>query len=258
MLLHLAEISSNLGLALHMQDKFQQAEKEFREALRANPKLFVPNYFLGIELFKTNRYKEAKTFLETAVGLNPSMTETHYRLAATYVGLKEYDEAIHQYREILKQDPRQVDALYSIGKIYNDLMENSVKELSNFPNSVYYGLTLIEALEGGQEWRSLVETEIPKIIQVHPSVPMLRYELGRLQLKDGKIDAARRLFQEELRVDPWSFQARYGLAQIGLALGQYGDFSQELERAVVIGPGFFLSIAAISLRDSGHRSGRDY
>src|SRR5262249_43442115 len=37
---HLTEIRSNLGLALHMQDRFEEAEKEFRLALRANSKLF--------------------------------------------------------------------------------------------------------------------------------------------------------------------------------------------------------------------------
>jgi len=243
----LAEIRSNLGLALHMQDRFEQAEKEFRQALRANPKLFVPNYFLGIQLFKTNRYKEARTFLEAAVSLNPSMKETRYRLGATYVGLKEYVEAIRQYREILKQHPHDVDALYSMGKIYNELMQRSGEELLNSGRGVYYGLMLIEASEGGEGWQSLVETEIPKIIRVHPSVPVLRYEFGRLQLKNGKMEAASRLFREELAVDLGSFQAHYGLAQIGLASSQYGDFSRELEHAVRIRPEFFCPLPSLDL-----------
>jgi tetratricopeptide (TPR) repeat protein len=235
----LAEIRSNLGLALHMQDKFEQAEREFRQALRENPKLFVPNYFLGIQLFKTNRYKEAKTHLESALSLEPSVKEVRYRLAATYVGLKEYDEAIRQYREILEQDPHEVDAHYSMGKIFNQLMEDSVRELSRSPNTPYYGLMLIEALEGGEEWRSIVDTEIPKIIQARPSVSNLHYELGRLRLREGKMDTARDLFRDELAVDPWSYQARYGLSQIELASGRYGDFAEELERAVAIRPEFF-------------------
>jgi tetratricopeptide (TPR) repeat protein len=242
----LAEIRSNLGLALHMQDKFEQAEKEFRVALRADPKLFVPNYFLGIQLFKTNQYKEARTYLETAVGLNPAMKQARYRLGATYVGLMEYDQAIRQYREILKQNPIEVDALYSIGKVYNELMQQTAEELLNSSSGVYYGLMLIEA-SGGEGWQSLVESEIPKIIQAHPSAPILRYELGRLQLQDGKMEASKHLFQEELAVDPQSFHAHYALAQIGLASGQFGDFSQELERAVRIRPEFFCPLPALVL-----------
>jgi tetratricopeptide (TPR) repeat protein len=243
----LAEMRSNLGLALHMQDRFEQAEKEFREALRANPKLFAPNYFLGIQLFKTNRYKEARTCLEAAVALNPSMKETRYRLGATYVGLKEYDEAIRQYREILKQHPNEVDALYSIGKVYNELMQRTAEELLNSSSGVYYGLMLIEASEGGEAWQSLVDGEIPKIIEAHPSVPVLRYELGRLLLQNGKMEAAKHLFQEELAVDLRSFRARYGLAQIGLASGQYGDFSRELEQAVRIRPEVFCPLPPLVL-----------
>jgi tetratricopeptide (TPR) repeat protein len=124
-------------------------------------------------------------------------------------------------------------------------MQRSVESLLESRGSVYYGLMLIEALEGGNEWRSLVNTEIPKIIQAHPSVPILRYELGRLQLKDGKTEEARRLFQEELSVDPWSFKAHHGLAQIWLALGQCKEFNQELARAAAIRPEFFTPLPSL-------------
>ncbi|MCI0724169.1 MAG: tetratricopeptide repeat protein [Acidobacteria bacterium] len=243
----LAEIRSNLGLALHMQDKFELAEKEFRLALRSNPKLFVPNFFLGIQLFKTNRYKEAAARLQAAVDANPLMKEPRYQLGAAYVGLKEYDQAIRQYSEILKQDPREVDALYSIGKIYNERMERSLGELLNSSRGVYYGLMLIQALEGGEQWRSLVDIEIPKIIQSHPDAPLLRYELGRVHLQRGELASAKQLFQEELAIDPWSFQAHYALAQISLASGKYGDFSEDLERAITIRPEFFCPLPSLLL-----------
>ncbi|MGH9428265.1 MAG: tetratricopeptide repeat protein, partial [Terriglobia bacterium] len=191
----MAEIRSNLGLALHMQDKFELAEKEFRLALRSDPKLFVPNFFLGIQLFKTNRYKEAVARLEAAVDANPSMKEPRYQLGATYVGLKHYDEAVRQYSAILKQDPREVDALYSIGKVYNERMERSIGELLNSSRGVFYGLMLIQAVEGGEQWRSMVENEIPKIILSHSNDPLLRYELGRMHLQRGELESAKRLFR---------------------------------------------------------------
>jgi tetratricopeptide (TPR) repeat protein len=244
----LGEIRSNLGLALHMQNKFELAEKEFRLALRSDPKLFVPNFFLGIQLFKTNRYKEAVAHLEVAVAVSPSMKQARYQLGAAYIGLKEYDQAIRQYSEILKQDPQEGDALYSVGKIYNERMERSVEELLSSDRGVYYGLLLIQALEGSDEWRSLVDTEIPKIIQAHPSAPLLRYELGRVHLERGELDSAKQLFQEELAIDPWSFQSHYALAQIGLATGQYGHFAQELELAITIRPEFFCPLPAFLLQ----------
>jgi tetratricopeptide (TPR) repeat protein len=244
---HLGEIRSNLGLALHMQNKFELAEKEFRIALRSDPKLFVPNFFLGIQLFKTNRYKEAVTHLEVAVAASPSMKQARYQLGAAYIGLKDYDQAIRQYSEILKQDPQEVDALYSVGKIYNERMERSVEELLSSDRGVYYGLLLIQALEGGDQWRSLVDTEIPKIIQANPSAPLLRYELGRVYLERGELASAKQLFQEELTIDPWSFQSHYALAQISLATGKYDDFSQELDLAIRIRPEFFCPLPALLL-----------
>ncbi len=235
----LAEIRSNLGVALHSQRKYGKAEKEFRRALAANPRLFVPNYFLGIELFKTNRYREARTCLEAALVIKPTDMESRRWLGATLIGLRDYDGGLRQYHEVLRLNPKDIDSLYSIGKIYLNLMEHSLKRILNSPGNRYYGLTLVECLAGGEEWRELVEKELPRIIQVEPSAPLLRYELAKLYLKGRRIEEARSLFEEELKMDPCSFQARYGLAQVCLMIRQYEGFSHELENAIRIRPEFF-------------------
>jgi tetratricopeptide (TPR) repeat protein len=242
------EMQSNLGVALYMQGKYDRAESEFQKAARGDPQLFVPQYFLGVRSFKTNRYRQASVFLEAALAIKPD-TQARWWLGATYVGLKDYDRGLHQYREILRQDPGHVDALYSIGKIYVDLMERSLKVLSASPGDFHYGLLLLDALTESEsiEWRNLVDTKISPILQVNPSVPALHLELGVLRLRSGDMNEARRLFQEELKIDPSGFRAYYGLAQVSLVVGQPESFAENLHRAVSIRPEYFCPPPALQV-----------
>jgi tetratricopeptide (TPR) repeat protein len=244
----LSEMRSNLGIALHMQGKYEQAQREFRAALHTNPRLFVPNYFLGIELSKSNRYRQARTFLEAALTLKPDNTETHQWLGATYIGLQEYDRAIHQYREVTKQDPQNVDALYAVGRIYITLMDHALKAISDGPENEYYGLLLLEAVAENEQWRKLVDTKLNRIVPANASAPVLHFELGSLNLRNGKIEEARQLFQQELAIDSNSFQAHYGLAQASLAVRKFDVFAQELKRAVTIRPEFFCPPPALQIK----------
>lgn len=241
----LAEIRSNLGIALHMQGKYPQAEQEFRTAARVNSSLFVPNYFLGLQLFKTNRYPEARSFFEAALALNPSDVQIRNWLAATWVGLRDYDRAIATYREILSHDPKSVDALYAIGKIYIDRMGRSIKAISEGPKNIDYGLLLIDSLAGDTQWRTLVDTKLTPILRDNPSALGLRVGLGLVKLRNRDFDGADRLLQEEIAVDPWSFRAYYGLAQGSLASGKVDAFAAALEKAVTIRPEYFCPAPAL-------------
>jgi len=234
----LAEMRSNLGIALYMLGKFDQAEKEFRVALRSNPRLFVPNYFLGKRLFQTNRYAEARTFFQTASELKPDDVEARRWLGATYIGLKEYDNGINEFRKILKQEPQNVDALYAIGKTYTELMQLSLKRLPSAPDNLYRNLILIEARGNDPEWRSTAKSQLSRLIKANPAFPGLRCKLGNLELEEGIIDEARRHFEKEIVIDPFSLQAHFGLAQVWLTVRKYPDFAEELERAVGIRPEF--------------------
>lgn len=235
----LLEIRSNLGVALHMQSKFEQAELEFRRALRGPTHLFVPNYFLGIQFFKTNRYSQARIFLERAIAIQPANKEARRWLAATDVGLQHHDDALRQYRELLKQDGSDVESHYAIGKIFTALMERSFTAVSESQDSIYRGLLLAEAMGSTDEGRRLVSVELARLIAANPAVPVLRLELAKLKLQERQLEESRALFQGELAVDSWSFEARYGLAQVSLASGQYDAFDRQLEEAAKVRPEFF-------------------
>jgi len=234
-----AQLLSNLGLALTLQEKFEEAEKQFRASLKVNSKLFVPNYFLGKRLFQTNRYVEAKRFLLAALAEKPTDTETRRWLAVTYLGLQEHTKAIAEYRALLKTNPRDEETLYAIGKTYTALMEDALRKISTTTKSLERNLMLVEAVQIGPAWRSLAKSELPRLIVENPSVPGLHRELGKLESEDGNWQAAEKLFREELALDPMDYRACFGLAQVFLAQQNLAAFGEQLDRAIHVRPEFF-------------------
>jgi len=234
-----AELLSNLGLALTLQEKFDEAEKQFRASLKLTSKLFVPNYFLGKRLFQTNRYAEAEPLLLAALAEKPADTEARRWLAVTYLGLQEHRKAIAEYRALLKANPQDEEALYAIGKTYTALMADALRKISTETKSLERNLMLVEAVQIGPAWRSLAKSELPRLIVENPSVPGLHRELGKLEAEDGNWEAAEKLFREELALDPLDYQARFGLAQVFLAQQNLAAFGEQLEKAIHVRPEFF-------------------
>jgi tetratricopeptide (TPR) repeat protein len=243
-----AQLLSNLGLALTLQEKFDEAEKQFRASLKFNSKLFVPNYFLGKRLFQTNRYAEAKSLLLAALAVKPEDTEARRWLAVTYLGLKEHRNAIAEYRALLKANPQDEDALYAIGKTYTALMEDALRKISTETNSLERNLMLVEAVQIGPAWRSLAKSELPRLIAENPSALGLHRELGNLESEDGNWKVSEKLFREELALDSLDYRAHFGLAQASLAQRQLAAFGEQLEKATHIRPEFFCPLPDWSIR----------
>ncbi|PYV86130.1 MAG: hypothetical protein DMG05_20700 [Acidobacteria bacterium] len=82
-----AELRSNLGLSYYLQKKYQPAEEEFQCALKLNPSLYAPNYFLGRMRHSQKRFRDALPFFDRALALQPGNAEVLRQLAATTVGV---------------------------------------------------------------------------------------------------------------------------------------------------------------------------
>ena len=66
----------NLGILLKKLKRYEEAEKEYREAIKINPNLAYAHNNLGILLKKLKRYEEAAIFLKKAQQINPKFKST--------------------------------------------------------------------------------------------------------------------------------------------------------------------------------------
>jgi tetratricopeptide (TPR) repeat protein len=79
--------------------RYDEAEKEYREAIRINPNLAVPHYNLGNLLKDLKRYDEAEKEYREVIRINPNFADVHVSLGEILYFEGKKDEA---KEEILK------------------------------------------------------------------------------------------------------------------------------------------------------------
>ena len=107
----LAKAHVNLGSLLHEAGRLVQAERAYRDAIKASgddpdPVLL---YNLGVLLEDMGRKSEAMEAYQAAVKRNPGLADCHYNLALLYEETKKPKEAIRhmaQYRRLLAKRDR--------------------------------------------------------------------------------------------------------------------------------------------------------
>ena len=93
----------NLGSLLHEAKRFGDAERVYREGLKANAGDCVLLYNLGVLLEDMGRKREAMDAYKAALRANPALADCHYNLALLCEELERPKEAIRhmsQYRRL--------------------------------------------------------------------------------------------------------------------------------------------------------------
>ncbi len=241
---NVAEVHSNLGVACYSQNKFPCAEEALNHALKLAPQLFVPNFLLGQIGFQQGRYQEALGVLSKAVKIQPENKEAHKLYVATLVGLKQYGRAIEEYKRALEADPNDSDTYYGLGSVYLEMGKTVIERLAGEPG--YAALMTAQHYEPYVEWRALAVGAYQDAIARLPSVQGIRVAYAKLEVAQKNWEAAKSALEEELRVDPDSYEARFQVARVALAQGAAEDALQKLDVAVRIRPEFFRPLPDLS------------
>src|SRR2546422_8220573 len=85
------------GKALYDQEKYTEAEAEYREAIRLDPKMGSAHMNLGLALFQQKRYVEAESELRESVRLDPDSVNAHHNLALVLEKQNKSSEAKAEY-----------------------------------------------------------------------------------------------------------------------------------------------------------------
>jgi tetratricopeptide (TPR) repeat protein len=234
-----AELRSNLGLSLYYQNKLDRARAAFQDALRLNPALFVPNFFLGRIYFDMSRYPDALATARAALRAQPNHREARLLLGASLVGLSRFDEAISLYRALARENIRDAEAYYGLGLIYMELGRKAIDRLAQFKDSAFVSLVRAEFYAERPEWSAITAERYREAVSRSPEVPGLGTRLGMYLLNAGRWDEAASSFEQELERDPYSYEAHFGLSAARLRAGNVAGCVKELNAAAGIRPEFF-------------------
>lgn len=96
-----------------INNKYEEAIKEFQEGLKINPADPDVHYYLGVANFSLDNYQEAIDYFKKVSILQPDNGEVHYYVGLSHYFLGQYQEAISNLEKSVELDPNDAEA-YSI------------------------------------------------------------------------------------------------------------------------------------------------
>ena len=102
-------------------DKYQEAEKEYKKAIEIDPKLSLPYLGLGNVYFELKEYEQAKNNYQKSINIEPNEAIGYNGLAEAYTASYEYEKAIECCNNSIIIDPKSDYPYSQLGNIYYKL-----------------------------------------------------------------------------------------------------------------------------------------
>lgn len=116
------------GNLFYYVGRYEEAEEEYRKALKMDPNDPVAHNNLGYLLCNLNRYKESEKEYKEAIRIDPNDTYAHHTLGDFLEYLERYDEAEKEYREVIRINPNDADAHTNLGTLLKHLKRYAESE----------------------------------------------------------------------------------------------------------------------------------
>jgi len=206
-----------LGATLLKARKIEEAERWLRHSTELAPNFAKPWSDLGQLLVDTRRPREAATALETAVRLDPKEDDAWFNLgkARAMIGLgREADQAFEQSFELNPgrkalahaAEHQQAGRWTEAEQIYRELLRSDPRDVN--------ALRLLAtcALHGGR----LREAErlLTRAVGQAPDYVEARLDLGRVLRDQHRLEGAIEQFEKAIELEPGNDQGHYLLASV--------------------------------------------
>ena len=109
-----ADAHCSIAIACGALKRRDEARAEFQIALQLNPKVARTHYFLANELLAEGEAGAAEEHYRAAVALKPDHAEAHYELAVLLLARNEVAEASRHYRQAIRLRPDWLEALNNL------------------------------------------------------------------------------------------------------------------------------------------------
>jgi tetratricopeptide (TPR) repeat protein len=112
-----AQAWNHLGLALHYQNQFAQAQQAYRQALAIDHNLASARFNLGNLFFEHSDFGAASDQLTSYTMLQPRSLDAWLKLGSAQVQTKRYDLAERSFKAALELNPGSCEALNGLGNV---------------------------------------------------------------------------------------------------------------------------------------------
>lgn len=230
----LVEARVNLGLAYHLAGDYRRAVDQLVLSRKVRPDIAGANIVLGNDYLKLGEPEKAVAPLEDVLKADPNNWQAARLLREAFVNSDDYRQATLFARKVFQQaGGASAESWYALGETYLDMS----KRLGVRLNSQFSHTPWNERLTGDIYFDkpALLPTVLKRYraaVADAGNLPGFHWRLGFALLRDNKPSEAVAEFESELKVDPASVEARFGLAAVAIQKRQLNDALRELGLAI--------------------------
>src|SRR5258708_11729503 len=217
----LGEAYHNLGVVDASASRYPNAEEEFAEAARWNPKIESLDRNWGLAAFRAERYEHAIGPLERLLHKTPKDAGVRQMLGLSYYMTDQFAKSAETFRPILNELPDNPGMHYAAGvalvrsgdsvaggKLFARMLEHG-------SNSPEVHLMVGQAYYGQSQYPEAL-LELQRALEVNRGLAEAHYFIGMVYFKLGKLDEAVQELNAELSLNSRSVSAMYQLAYLQL------------------------------------------
>jgi len=234
-----AKPHEDLGRLLVERGRAEEVVKILKNATRLDPKSSPAFFALGQALTSLGQGKEADAAFEASFELDPE--KKNLALAAEHQKAGRMEEAESMYREILRENPRHVDALCLLGTIcaYDNrvdeaerLFRRSIAQAPDFAGAI---LDLGRLLKEQNRWEEAIEC-FEKVNRLEPDNVRSRFQLASTLAPAALTYDAVEAYREVLKLRPEHPGALLGLGHVLKTMGQQDEAVQAYRDCISVNP----------------------
>jgi protein O-GlcNAc transferase len=195
------------GLLAHQTGRPELAIQLIDKAIAQNTQVPAFHHNRGVVLSELGRHGEAVASYRRAVALNPQFVDAHFNLSAGLQALQVWDEAANGYARVIALDPEHTAALVNLGIVRGE--QGRTEE----------AITLLE--------QALVRS--PDDADAHNG-------LGNAFKQRGKVDAARAHYERAVALRPDFAEAHDNMGIVLMEQGSPREALTHFDRALAFRP----------------------
>lgn len=213
--------------------EFTDARESLARALRQVPDSLPALSTLSRLLLAENKTTEAIRVLEQLVSARPDSSEIRFQMAIAHLSNKDINRAVGELGQAMRIDPRMANAKLLLSDLkvrqgdYDAAIPLLKSYLEEYPKSEQAWQMLIRAQQASQRLNDALQSA-ESLRKALPNNPAGALQLGFILRQQTNNAAARRAFDEALRLDPRQLVASEQLVLMDL---EARDFESATRRA---------------------------
>ena len=200
----------NLAVAFFSAKMYEEAAREYEQALALDPEQSELRFYLGLSLFHLGKVEKALQEYKRALKMEPDNTKILNNLGIALERLGKLDEAITCYRKAVEKDDQYAKAYANLGYAHYK--------------------------RGQREDRQAATECFLKAIELHPGLSIAHFYLGMIYLRRGQYTDAIQKFEKASELDPKNAAIKTRLGAAYRARRMYQQAIDAYQAAIKMAP----------------------